>query len=57
MLKFLFKWLLPISLITDAAFATCCFYEGWTVLGVLTALACATTFVELFITSDYKNKN
>ncbi len=57
MLKFLSKWCPPISLITDAAFATCCFYEGWTVLGVITSLVCAMTFVELFITSDYRNKN
>ena len=56
MFKCLSKWLPPISLITDAAFATCCFYEGWTLLGVLTAAVCATTFVDLFITSDYKNK-
>ena len=56
MLKFLSKWLSPVSLITDAAFATCCFYEGWTVLGVLTALVCAMTFVELFVTSDYRKK-
>ena len=56
MFKFLSKWLPPVSLITDAAFATCCFYEGWTVLGVLTALVCATTFVELFVTSDYRKK-
>ena len=56
MLKFLSKWLPPVSLITDAVFATCCFYEGWTVLGVLTALVCATTFVELFVTSDYRKK-
>ena len=56
MFKFLSKWLPPVSLITDAAFATCCFYEGWTVLGVLTALACAMTFVELFVISDYRKK-
>ena len=57
MLKFLSKWLPPISLITDSAFATYCFYEGWAGLGILTALVCAMTFVGLFVTSDYKNKN
>ena len=56
MFKFLSKWLPPISLIADAAFATCCFYEGWTLLGALTSLVCAMTFVELFIISGYKNK-
>ena len=56
MLKFLSKWLPPVSLITDAAFATCCFYEGWIFLGALTALVCAMTFVELFVTSDYRKK-
>ena len=56
MLKFLSKWLPPVSLITDAAFATCCFYEGWVALGILTALACAMTFVELFVISDYRKK-
>jgi hypothetical protein len=57
MLKFLSKWLPPISLVTDAAFATCCFYEGWIVIGVMTSLVCAMTFVELFVLSDYRNKN
>ena len=56
MFKFLSKWLPPISLIIDATFATCCFYEGWMLLGVMTSLACVMTFVELFIISDYKNK-
>ena len=57
MLKFLSKWLPPIGLITDAAFATCCFYEGWMIVGVLTSLGCAMTFIELFVISDYRNKN
>ena len=56
MLKFLSKWLPPFSLIFDAAFAICCFYEGWMVPGVITALVCAMTFVELFVTSDYRKK-
>ena len=56
MFKFLSKWILPISLIIDAAFTTCCFYEGWITLGVLTALACVMTFVELFVISDYRKK-
>ena len=56
MLKFLSKWLPPVSLVTDAAFATCCFYEGWIVLGVISVLACGITFAELFVTSEYINK-
>jgi hypothetical protein len=56
MFKFLSKWLPPVSLITDTVFATCCFYEGWTGPGVLIALICVMTFIELFVTSDYRKK-
>lgn len=55
-MKFLTKWLPPISLIIDAIFLTCCFYEGWIGLGVLTSLACVITFIDLFVISDYKKK-
>ena len=56
MLKFLSKWLPPISLIIDAVFLTFCFCEGWIGLGVLASLVCAMTFIDLFVMSDYKKK-
>lgn len=56
MAKFLSKWLPPVGLVFDAVFATCCFYEGWTGLGILAVLCGVMTFIELFVISGYRKK-